>query len=316
MAWWTAPRSSSWARSTTSPPACGGSRLEPGGAGGQRALAGPVAGRDQRRTSPNVAVSGRPLGGGRPQVPGKWTNILHPAFAAYVKSQLEQASQLVTAAGRAHGVPDRSVHGRGGAARRGRVARGQSGAAGRLQQAHSRGRGRASPTTESAVDLFGAACPGGKYASKVHGVRSAVDDGVHFTPPGGVYLAPKIMPAIVAAGRAQMAGGTATGLSRRVTPASGSRSGCCGACCSRVGRLRVDVRVGVGDDALGPQRRDEVALVDGGALGDGRHEGVPRAVVGVGGGGQRKGRPQLLIGFILELRAAAAGASRVTQHCR
>jgi hypothetical protein len=31
-------------------------------------------------------------------------------------------------------------------------------------------------------------------------------DGVHFTTAGGVYLAPKIMPAIVAAGRAQMAG--------------------------------------------------------------------------------------------------------------
>ena len=27
---------------------------------------------------------------------GNWTNILHPTYAAYVKSQLEQASQLVT----------------------------------------------------------------------------------------------------------------------------------------------------------------------------------------------------------------------------
>ena len=31
-------------------------------------------------------------------------------------------------------------------------------------------------------------------------------DGVHFTIAGGEYLAPKIMPAIVAAGRAQMDG--------------------------------------------------------------------------------------------------------------
>ena len=30
---------------------------------------------------------------------GNWTNILNPTFAAYVKSQLEQASKLVTAPG-------------------------------------------------------------------------------------------------------------------------------------------------------------------------------------------------------------------------
>ncbi len=60
--------------------------------------------------------------------------------------------------------------------------------------------------TDSAVDLFGAACPGGKFASTVHGVTIRATDGVHFTVAGGQYLAPKIMPAIVAAGRAQMAG--------------------------------------------------------------------------------------------------------------
>ena len=32
-----------------------------------------------------------------------------------------------------------------------------------------------------------------------------VNDGVHFTPQGGVFVAPTIMPPIVAAGRAQMA---------------------------------------------------------------------------------------------------------------
>jgi hypothetical protein len=67
----------------------------------------------------------------------------------------------------------------------------------------------AHPTTDSAVDLFGAACPGGKFASTVQGVTIRYTDGVHFTPPGGQFLASKIMPAIVAAGRAQMAGGSA-----------------------------------------------------------------------------------------------------------
>jgi hypothetical protein len=35
-------------------------------------------------------------------------------------------------------------------------------------------------------------------------------DGVHFTVAGGQYLAPTLMPAIVAAGRAQMAAASTT----------------------------------------------------------------------------------------------------------
>jgi hypothetical protein len=62
------------------------------------------------------------------------------------------------------------------------------------------------PTTDSAVDLFGAACPGGKFALTVDGVTIRRSDGVHFTIAGGKYLASKLMPGIVAAGRAQMAG--------------------------------------------------------------------------------------------------------------
>jgi len=65
------------------------------------------------------------------------------------------------------------------------------------------------PRTVSVDDLDQAACPRGRYASTVQGVViRTVDDGVHFTPQGGVFLAPAIMPPIVAAGRAQMAGGT------------------------------------------------------------------------------------------------------------
>ena len=56
------------------------------------------------------------------------------------------------------------------------------------------------------VNLFVAACPRGKYATTVNGVVIRRADGVHFTNAGGQYLAPKIMPAIVAAGRAQMTG--------------------------------------------------------------------------------------------------------------
>jgi len=64
-------------------------------------------------------------------------------------------------------------------------------------------------TTDSVVNLFGAACPGGKFAPTVHGVTIRQTDGVHFTVAGGQYLASRIMPAIVASGRAQMAGAAA-----------------------------------------------------------------------------------------------------------
>jgi peptidoglycan/LPS O-acetylase OafA/YrhL len=156
---------------------------------------------------PNVAV----LLAGRWEVvdreyQGSWTNILHPAFAAYVKRQLEQASQLVTAAG-VHMVfltapctdegeqPDGAPWPEDDPARLA------------VYNKLVREVAAAHPTTDSVVDLFGAACPGGKYAGTVDGVVVRTPgDGVHFTVAGGRYLAPKIMPAIVAAGRAQLAG--------------------------------------------------------------------------------------------------------------
>ena len=100
---------------------------------------------------------------------GRWTNILHPAFAAYVKSQLEQASQLVTAAG-AHMVfltapctdegeqPDGDPWPEDNPARLA------------VYNKLVREVAAEHPTTDSAVDLFSAACPGGKFATTVHGV--------------------------------------------------------------------------------------------------------------------------------------------------
>jgi peptidoglycan/LPS O-acetylase OafA/YrhL len=156
---------------------------------------------------PNVAV----LLAGRWEVldreyQGSWTNILHPAYATYVKSQLERASKLVTGAG-VHMVfltapctdegeqPDGAPWPEDNPARLA------------VYNKLVREVAAAHPTTDSVVDLFGAACPGGKYAGTVDGVVVRMpSDGVHFTVAGGQYLAPKIMPAIVAAGRAQLAG--------------------------------------------------------------------------------------------------------------
>jgi peptidoglycan/LPS O-acetylase OafA/YrhL len=134
---------------------------------------------------------------------GKWTSILNPAFAAYVKHQLGLASGLVTSSG-AHMVfltapctdegeqPDGAPWPEDNPARLAvynRLVR-------EVAAAH--------PGTDSVADLNAAACPRGRYSAKKGGVTIRTnDDGIHFTPAGGVVLAPYVMPEIVASGRAQ-----------------------------------------------------------------------------------------------------------------
>jgi hypothetical protein len=158
-------------------------------------------------TRPNVVV----LLAGRWEVVdreylGKWTNILNPVFAAYVKHQLELTSDLVTAAG-VHLVyltapctdegeqPDGAPWPEDNPARiavYNRLVR-------EVAAEH--------PLTDSVVNLNALACPGGHYSAKVDGVTiRRASDGVHFTPLAGVVLAPQLMPPIVASGRAQADG--------------------------------------------------------------------------------------------------------------
>jgi hypothetical protein len=161
---------------------------------------------DLSQTRPNVVA----LLAGRWEVvnreyQGKWTNILHPAFAAYVKSQLEAAADLVNATGARlvfltapctdEGVsPDGTPWPEESPAR--------------LAEYNKLVRQVAAerPQTQSVVNLDAAACPGGHYSATKDGqtIRT-VSDGVHFTIAGGIVLAPYVMPQIVAAGRAQEA---------------------------------------------------------------------------------------------------------------
>ena len=133
---------------------------------------------------------------------GSWTNILNPTYAAYVKQQLEAASKLVTATGarmvfltapctNSGEQPDGAPWPEDNPARLtafNKLIR-------EVVAQH--------PLTDSVVDLNAAACPGGRYAASVDGVVIRRSDGVHFTNAGGIFLAPKLMPPIVAAGRAQ-----------------------------------------------------------------------------------------------------------------
>ena len=190
------------------PPACDGSPLQPGESPDKRPWQYQW-GDAINEVKPNVVV----LLAGRWEVvdreyQGTWTNILNPVYAAYVKQQLEQASQLVTATG-ARMVfltapctnegeqPDGAPWPEDNPARRAAFNK----LVHQVAAEH--------PTTDSVVDLSAAACPGGKYAGTVDGVVLRRPDGVHFTNAGGIWLAPKLMPPIVAAGRSQAANGGA-----------------------------------------------------------------------------------------------------------
>jgi peptidoglycan/LPS O-acetylase OafA/YrhL len=145
---------------------------------------------------------------------GQWTDILNPQFAAYVKAQLELASHLVTSTG------SRLVFLTAPCTDEGEQPDGapwpeDSPARLAVYNRLVREVAAAHPQTDSVVDLYGAVCPGGRFASTIDGVAVRRSDGVHFTIAGGQLLAPVLMPPIVAAGRAQMA-------SAGGTPGSGS----------------------------------------------------------------------------------------------
>jgi peptidoglycan/LPS O-acetylase OafA/YrhL len=141
---------------------------------------------------------------------GNWTNILQPAYATYVRQQLDQASQLVTSTGA------RMVFLTAPCTNEGEQPDGApwpEDSPARLAAFNRliREVAAAHPQTDSVVDLNAAACPGGKFASTVDGVVIRRTDGIHFTDAGGQLLAPKIMPPIVAAGRAQAAASSPAG---------------------------------------------------------------------------------------------------------
>jgi peptidoglycan/LPS O-acetylase OafA/YrhL len=204
------------------PPPCDGSPLTPG----EPAASQPW--QDQWLTAmsvvkPNVVV----VLAGRWEVvdreyQGTMTNILHPVFAAYVKSQLQLASKLVTTAGA------NLVFLTAPCTDEGEQPDGQpwpEDNPARLAEYNKLVRQVAAlhPKTDSVVDLNAAVCPGGKFTTSIDGVAVRRSDGVHFTDQGGVVLAKDLMPGIVAAGRAQMAA-SATTTTTTTAPAPGPSS--------------------------------------------------------------------------------------------
>jgi lysophospholipase L1-like esterase len=187
-------------------PACNGTMPAPGAALGQQ----PWLVQWQHEIAldhPNVVV----LLAGRWEVlnreyQGRWTDILHPSFATYVKDQLERASSIVNATGArlvflTAPCTDEGVQPDGAPWPEENPAR--LAAYNKLLKEVA----AEHPHVDSVANLGTAACPGGRYSTTKGGVTiRTVDDGIHFSPAGGVVLAPYVMPQIVAAGRAQALG--------------------------------------------------------------------------------------------------------------
>ena len=189
-----------------------------GRAGGQEAVALPVAGRHERGQAERGRAPGGALGGGRPGVPGHVDQHIAPGLRRLREGAARGGVAARDDHGRTHGVPDRAVHQRGGTARRGAVARGRPGAAGRVQPAGPRGRRRA-PADRLGRRPQRGGLPRREVRQHRRRGRPAAQRRHPLHQRRG-HLAGAQADARHRGGR-QGAGG---GLSRRVTPASGSRS--------------------------------------------------------------------------------------------
>jgi hypothetical protein len=133
---------------------------------------------------------------------GRWTNILHPNYAAYVKQQLRRSVAVAGADG-ANVVlmtapcydtgeqPDGSPW--------------PEDTPDRLAKYNDIVRQVARMSRHTTlVDFNAMACPDGRYEATMEGIPARYD-GVHFTLAGGIVFESRIFPAIVRLGRQQMA---------------------------------------------------------------------------------------------------------------
>ncbi|MHB8219441.1 MAG: DUF459 domain-containing protein [Acidimicrobiales bacterium] len=135
---------------------------------------------------------------------GTWTNITHPAFAAYVKSQLGYAVRIADARGARVVLLTAPCYDVGEQPN------------GQLWPTSTPRRvtiyntlveevAAENPATTSVLHFHSMVCPGGTYHEFLDGVQVRTSDGIHFTDTGGEFLAPRIWPTVVKIGREQMA---------------------------------------------------------------------------------------------------------------
>lgn len=135
---------------------------------------------------------------------GRWTNILDPVYAAYVKSQLQLAVNVATAQG-AHMVLMTAPCYDSGEQPNGQPWPEDSAARLDAYNTLVRQVAAANPTKVTLFDLDALVCPGGHYDEFLDGVQVRTSDGIHFTWPGGIYIGGKFWPSVIDAGRQAVA---------------------------------------------------------------------------------------------------------------
>jgi peptidoglycan/LPS O-acetylase OafA/YrhL len=131
---------------------------------------------------------------------GRWTNILHPSFAAYVERELLHTVRLVTARGA------RAVLMTAPCYDAGEQPDGQpwpTDAPDRLA-AYNRIVEEVAARAGHRATVFGLdalVCPGGVFSPVLGGVVVRSPDGVHFSLTAGTYLSPRIWPFVLKAAR-------------------------------------------------------------------------------------------------------------------
>jgi peptidoglycan/LPS O-acetylase OafA/YrhL len=138
---------------------------------------------------------------------GVMTNILNPTFASYVKSQLEKAVRIATAAGALMVFMTKPCQSTG---EQPDGAPWPEDSSARLSVYNSllRSVADAHPGEIYVQDLNSEVCPGGTYAEDLKGVPVRQSDGIHFDSrpgTGGDFLAPAILPYWMTLGHAQEA---------------------------------------------------------------------------------------------------------------
>jgi peptidoglycan/LPS O-acetylase OafA/YrhL len=161
-----------------------------------------------RQLKPNVVVL---LAGGGEILDrlyrGQMTNILHPAFAAYVQSQLEKAVRVATAGGALMVFMTKPCQSTGEQPN-GQPWPQDSSARQDAYNGLLRKVAAQHPGQVYVQDLNSYVCPGGNYTEDLNGVPIRESDGSHFNMQpggGGDYLAPAIVPYWVDLGHLQEA---------------------------------------------------------------------------------------------------------------
>ncbi|HET6794475.1 MAG TPA: acyltransferase family protein [Acidimicrobiales bacterium] len=127
---------------------------------------------------------------------GVWTHLGDPAFDAYIASELDHAVQVLSARGAVVAVATAPYYLRGERPDGGRWPEDDPARVDRFN-AIVRSVAARHPHTVTVVDLGGHTSVGGRYTPYVDGIEMRYD-GVHFTPVADRWLAPWLLPQLLA----------------------------------------------------------------------------------------------------------------------